>query len=313
MENLLISFNVIMPTFVVLAAGYLLKHKHIVTEEFFSQANKLVFKFFFPCLLFHNIYHSDLTQVFNGKLIAFSLSTLLILIAALWIIVPKVVKEPKQRGVVMQGIFRSNYLIFGVSIVNSVFGEGETAVAAMLSALLIPTFNFFSVIVLEVFTSGQKVKLSSTVKSIATNPLILSTLLAVVFSLCSIPLPTFAVTSIKNFSQMATPLALLVLGGEFDFANAKGNVKIALTCVLLKLVVIPCIFIPAAIICGFRGPELLAASLAFATPVAVSSYIMAQQAKADHQLAGQLVVYSSCFCLFTIFILIFLLKQFSLI
>ena len=33
--------------------------------------------------------------------------------------------------------------------------------------------------------------------------------------------------------------------------------------------------------------------LAYQTPVAVSSYIMAQQAGADGQLAGQLVVFSS--------------------
>ena len=39
--------------------------------------------------------------------------------------------------------------------------------------------------------------------------------------------------------------------------------------------------------CKYRNSDLLAALLAYQTPVAVSSYIMAQQAGADEQLAGR--------------------------
>ncbi len=49
--------------------------------------------------------------------------------------------------------------------------------------------------------------------------------------------------------------------------------------------------------------------LAYQTPVAVSSYIMAQQAGADEQLAGQLVVFSSAVSIVTLFTTIFLLRQ----
>lgn len=310
MQNLLISFNAVAPTFILLFLGYLLVQKKMVTHEFLSTANQLVFKIFFPCLLFHNIYRTDLRQVFNGTLFLFALGGLFLLFLLLCLLVPVFIQNRLQRGVIIQGIFRGNYLIFGVSMVTNLFGEEKAAVASMLSTAVIPVYNLLSVIALELFTGEQKPKLTHTMKSIVTNPLILSTIAAVVVSLSDIPVPQFLQTSIGDIAKMATPIALIVLGGDFDFENAKGNFKLAVSAVCIKLILLPAIVVPLVAGMGIRGAELLAVALVFGTPVAVSSYIMAQQAKADHRLAGQLVVISSCLCLPTIFLMIFMMKQF---
>ena len=72
---------------------------------------------------------------------------------------------------------------------------------------------------------------------------------------------------------------------------------------------LPVIMIPIVVSMGYRDSDLLAALLAYQTPIAVSSYIMAQQAGADDQLAGQLVVFSSAVSIATLFVTIFILKQ----
>ena len=114
-------------------------------------------------------------------------------------------------------------------------------------------------------------------------------------------------------ARLATPLALIVLGGDFSFRRAKGNLRVTLPVMALKLIVIPLCFVPAAVAFGIRGPELLALCLAWETPVAASSYIMAVEAGADGELAGELVVLSTACCIPTVFLLIFILRSLALL
>lgn len=302
-----------MPTFLLLAFGFVLKKVKLVDDAYLKKTNALTFKFFLPLLLFNNIYKNDILKMFNGVMFAFAVGSLLLLFAVLCIIVPRVVRDPKQKGVVIQGIFRSNYVIFGVSLVTNVFGADQAATASVLSAVLVPMYNILAVVALAVFTSGERVHIGKTLVSIAKNPLILSALLGVVAALCGLRFPAFLETTIHDLAKLATPLALIVLGGDFSFESARGNIRLAMTTVVFKLVIIPLIFIPLAVLAGLRGVELLALALAWETPVAVSSYIMAQQAGADGKLAGQLVVLSSVCCIPTVFLMIFILRSLCLL
>ena len=298
MDSFLIALNAVMPTFLLLAFGYFLRNAHFVDGAYLKQTNALTFKFFLPVLLFNNIYKTRIAEIFDGTLC---------------LVVPRAVREPRQRGVVIQGLFRSNYVIFGVSLVTNVFGAEHAAAASMLSAVLVPMYNVLAVVALAFFTSGERVPLKSTLKSIALNPLILAGLLGVLASLAGLRFPTFLETAVNDLAKLATPFALIVLGGDFSFKSARGNIRLAMTAVAVKLVVIPLIFIPLAVLAGIRGANLLALSLAWETPVAVSSYIMAQQAGADDQLAGQLVVISSVCCIPTVFLMIFILQSLALL
>lgn len=298
-----------MPTFLLLAFGYILRRTGTVSDEYLKKTNALTFKFFLPLLLFNNIYKTDILAMLDGTLLVLAVGSLLLLFFVLCLIVPRVVKNPKQKGVVMQGIFRSNYVIFGVSLVTNVFGSEAAAVASVLSAILVPMYNVLAVVALAVYTSGERVAIRKTLKSIVMNPLILASAGGVLASMLSLRFPGFLETTVNDIAKLSTPLALIVLGGDFDFRKARGNMRIAMTTVCVKLVLVPLIFVPVAVMAGLRGPALLSLALAWETPVAVSSYIMAQQAGADSELAGQLVVLSSAFCIPTVFLLIFILRS----
>ena len=267
---------------------------------------------FLPFLLFNNIYKTEITEAIDGMTFTIAVGSLLLLFAVLCIVVPRVVREPKQRGVIIQGLFRSNYVIFGVSLVTNVFGAEEAAAASILSAVLVPMYNVLAVIALTVFTGGGKVSLKR-----RSNP---SRQTRSLSRHCSVFLrPSLncvsgiSETSLRDVSRLATPLALIVLGGDFSFRKLKGNMRIAGVTVFIKLVVIPLVFLPIAVLAGSRGPSLLALALAWETPVAVSSYIMAQQAGADGELAGQLVVLSAVCCIPTVFLMIFILQSMALL
>ena len=314
LENIILSFNVIAPLFFLMVIGYAIaNYTDLADKDLLKKANSLVFKVFLPCMLFKNIYQSNIREQMQGGLCFFAAGSLLLLFVLLCLIVPKVVKKENQQGVVIQGIFRSNYVIFGVAVVENMYGSANTVTAAILSAVLVPMYNFLAVIALSFFGGKRERDFKKVLVGILKNPLIIASVLGIIASLLGFKLPKAADTTLNDLAKLATPIAFLILGGDFDFSKVRGNLKIAGGVVAVKMVILPLIFIPMVVAMGYRNSDLLAALLAYQTPVAVSSYIMAQQAGADEQLAGQLVVFSSAVSIFTLFVTIFILRQMGLL
>ncbi len=316
MDNIIVSFNVIAPVFFLMVLGYLLvNYTSLADRQLTKQANAIVFKIFLPCMLFYNVYQSDIGAEIQSriKLCIWAAGGLIILFILLCLIVPKVVKQENQQGVVIQGIFRSNYVIFGVAVVQNMYGSKSTTTAAILSAILVPMYNFLAVVALSIFGEKRETDWKKIIMDIIKNPLILSSMLGVVFSLLGIRLPTAVDTTVQDLAKLSTPIAFMILGGDLDFSKVKGNLKLSSVVLTIKLVILPLIMIPMVAMMGYRDADLLSALLAYQTPVAVSSYIMAQQAGADGQLAGQLVVFSSVLSIFTLFVTIFILRTMGML
>ena len=316
MDNIIVSFNVIAPVFFLMVLGYLLvNYTSLADRQLTKQANAIVFKIFLPCMLFYNVYQSDIGAEIQSriKLCIWAAGGLIILFILLCLIVPKVVKQENQQGVVIQGIFRSNYVIFGVAVVQNMYGSKSTTTAAILSAILVPMYNFLAVVALSIFGEKRETDWKKIIMDIIKNPLILSSMLGVVFSLLGIRLPTAVDTTVQDLAKLSTPIAFMILGGDLDFSKVKDNLKLSSVVLTIKLVILPLIMIPMVVMMGYRDADLLSALLAYQTPVAVSSYIMAQQAGADGQLAGQLVVFSSVLSIFTLFVTIFILRTMGML
>ena len=316
MDNIIVSFNVIAPVFFLMVLGYfLVNYTSLADGKLTKQANAIVFKIFLPCMLFYNVYQSDIGSEIHSRirLCIWAAGGLLILFVLLCLIVPRIVTQENQQGVVIQGIFRSNYVIFGVAVVQNMYGPKSTTTAAILSAIVVPMYNFLAVVVLSIFGEKRENDWKKIILDIIKNPLIISSVLGIIFSLLGIRLPTAVDTTVQDLAKLSTPIAFMILGGDLDFSKVKGNLKTASVVLTIKLVILPLIMIPMVVMMGYRDADLLSGVLAYQTPVAVSSYIMAQQAGADGQLAGQLVVFSSVLSIFTLFVTIFILRTMGLL
>lgn len=312
MENFILSFNVVTPLFIIMSLGYYLKYIKLLDKQTLNVMNSVCFKVFLPILLFFNIYQSDVKSSFNINLITFSVSSIVILFIVLCFLIPKIEKDNKKRGVMIQGIFRSNFVIFGMPIATSIYGEGNIGTTALLIAVIVPLFNLLSVISLELFRDGE-INLKKILKGIITNPLIIASAIGILFVTLNITLPTFIEKSVSDIAKIATPLSLILLGGSFSFSHIKEYLNHTIIIVFNKLIFVPLIFIPIAIKLGFRGIELLTILLIFAAPVAVSTFQMSKQMDGDSILAEQSIVFTCLFCIPTVFLWILTLKQLSLI
>lgn len=312
MENLILSLNVVLPLFITMSLGYFLKYLNMFDNNTLDTMNNITFKSFLPMLLFYNIYKTDLQGVFNLKLMIFSATCVIALYLILYLIVPLIEKDNKKRGALLQGLFRSNFVIFGLPITESLFGSEKVGVAALLIAVIVPLFNILSVLALETFRGGKpdfrKISIG-----IIKNPLIIASCLGILTLLLKIKIPTAIEKTISDVSKIATPLSLILLGASFKFDNIKKYLKQTTIAVVGKTILTPCIILPICIMFGYRGVELSTLMIIFAAPTAISSFTMAQQMDSDSDLAGQIVVFTSAFCVVTVFMWIFILKQSHLI
>lgn len=312
MENLIVSLNVVFPLFAMMAVGFFLHRIGILDTHTSDVMNKVTFKAFLPTLIFYNIYQTDVSEIFNGKLILWALVLVLVMFFLLWLIVPRFEKDFRRKGVLIQGMFRSNFILYGLPVTASLFGDENVGTASMLIAFVVPFYNVLSVVVLEWYASGQ-IHIKKIIKGIITNPLIIGAALGGLMLLFGIQLPQGIEKTIQNLSGMATPMAFLILGASFTFSSLKSNLKPLSAAVFVKLVLFPALFLPLSILAGYRGTELAALLTMLGAPTAVSSFTMAKQMNGDGELAGQIVILTSICSVATMFVWIFLLKQFAFI
>ena len=332
LDNFMYAINAIFPLILLIGLGYFLKQIRMFDENFFKKANTLVFRVCLPVLLFYNIYNIEDLQSLRMDVVAYGLIVIVILFLLGMVTVHFFIKDPKQKGVILQCVFRSNYAIIGLPVAEALGGSEAAAIASLLSAFSIPLFNILAVVSLSAYTgeeSGADIK--SMLRKICRNPLIIGVLCGLlalgirslipqndmggaVFSVKK-QLP-FIYSAIKSLAGIASPLALVVLGGQFTFRAVKGIKRDILIGTLWRIVLAPALgLIPAVLLSRYTAvlsfgivefPSLIAL---FGSPVAVSSAIMAAEMENDEVLAGQLVVWTSLGSVLTLFIIIVLMRM----
>ncbi len=308
MENLIVSAQVVLPLLLMMLVGVGVRRCGMADETMLRKVDAIGFRIFLPILLFQNLYAVDLNQAFNPGLMGYTIACVLLIFGLSMILIPRLEKDDKKRASIIQAIIRSNFLIFGLAIAVSLYGEGRAASVALLGSVFVPLSNALAVFILEYFRMGR-VSARHIALSIVKNPLVIAALLGVAVLLLQVPLPAFFRKTVKDMSAVATPLCLMTLGGSLHASDIKENARQLTLGLVARMVLVPGIFLPLAAVLGFRGEALLALLVLFASPTAVSSYTMAQQMGADGKLAGQLVAFTTGASLVTIFVFVFVFKE----
>ncbi len=312
MQYLILSFNVIFPIFFMLALGYLMRELKLVAESGFKMFSRATFYIFIPALLFINIYKSDLSNSLNVKLIIYAIISLFLMCLVLYFLIPRIIKDRWDQPVVMQGIYRSNFIIYGMCIVQAIYPNGDMGMVALLSAFIVPLYSVVTVLLFEMY-SDKKNNKKALLFNVLKSPMVFSGILGLFFLLTKLEIPKLLLSQVESVSKLATPIALLCLGGTFKIQALKHHKKALLTACTGKLIIVPIAFLSIAILLGFRGMELATLMAMFAAPVASSSFPMAQELGGNGELAGEIVVMTSLLSIITVFTWVLLLSFSGLI
>lgn len=306
MESFWMAAQVVVPMAITVGIGVLLRVFHVTDEATMKQVDNLIFTIFMPALSFYNIYKTDFSQLTNIGYILYGAAGLMILFVFAMVLVPKFVQPRPTAAAFGQALFRSNFLLFGAAVAESIYGPGNIGLVSLLGVVAVPLYNAQAAVLLETArhaaASPKKLLLA-----IAKNPTVVATFLGLLVNFSGLRLPELVLEVVRDISGLTTPLSFLSIGVSLSLgAVAKRGYVVSI--VALRLVLVPLVFVTGAVLLGFRGQELCALLILFAAPVAVSSYPMAVAMGADSDFAGQAVAYSTIFCLPTIFLWTLLLN-----
>jgi hypothetical protein len=316
MSDFIFSVNVTLPIFLVMVIGWVLRQIGMLDEHFVTIANKFNFKVTLPFMLFRDIAAVEIREVFDLKFVLFCAIASSICFWGIWGGAKLFVKDDSIRGAFVQASFRSSAAVMGLAFISNIYGSSAMGPLMIIGA--VPLYNIYSVIVLTFEAQNEDGardtgKIKEACVNIVKNPIIIAIFLGLAASLIGLEFPTVINKTINSVAQLATPLALIVIGAGFEGRKALAKVVPTLWASALKLVIQPLIFLPVAAWMGFTGEKMVAILIMLAAPATPSCYIMAKSMNNDGVLTASVVVATTLLAAFTLTFWIFLLRTMGLI
>ena len=314
MENLIFSLNATIPIFLMMVLGVFFRKTGLLKENMINGLNQFVFKATLPVLLFGDLAKQDFAQAWNGKFVAFCFVVTLVSIS-LVALMSMALKDKSQRGEFIQGAYRSSAAILGIAFITNIYGNSGMAPLMIIGS--VPLYNIMAVVVLSFTKPGQNGMspelIKKTLKGIATNPIILGILAGALWSVLRLPMPTILTKTVSSLGGLTTPLGLMAMGAAFNWSEAKSGMGPAFAASFMKLIGLCTLFLPVAVLLGFREAELIAILVMLGSSTTVSSYVMARNMGHSGVLRSSIVAITTLGSAFSLTFWLYVLKTLALI
>ncbi|MCR5082350.1 MAG: AEC family transporter [Parasporobacterium sp.] len=312
MENLIFSLNATIPLFLVMVVGWFLRKIGILNEAFCKAANKFNFTVTLPVLLFKDLFESNVKESFDIKYVLFCAIVTSIAFWGLWGISKIIWKGKNFIGEFVQACYRSSAAVLGIALITNIYGNAGMVPMMIIGA--VPLFNIYAVLVLTFESPGNKNKtVKDAVLGICKNPIIIAIIIGVICSMIDFEMPTMLESTISNIARMASPLALVVIGASFEGKKAIALLKPSITAAVVKLIVLPAIFLPIAIKMGYTNGHLVAILIMLGSPSTPSSYVMAKSMGSEGTLTASAVVLTTLGSAFSLTVILFILRSIGVV
>jgi len=279
--------STIIPIFIIIFLGLFAKQKGFITQDFLHQGNRLVYYIAIPAMIFSSISKAALRTQMNFAVIAITLASL-VTITAVALGITRFLKMTRpSKGSFIQCSFHGNLGYIGLAVAFYYLGDSGFVKAAILSGFVMILQNIIAVIVLQYHSSNNKdrPKMFDTIKKTMANPVILSALSGILFSLFNIPMPLIIDRALDILTGMALPLALLIIGASLSFEKLKPRFFNVLIASFLKVIVTPAIGLVLFKILSIAPTDYLPGLILLSSPTATLSYIMAKEIGGDPDFA----------------------------
>lgn len=291
----MIVLNSLFPIFVLLLLGRFLKDRELTNSDFLQTADRLIYFFFFPVMLFWKIGGASFEGGIDWSFIMAGMTPFLIMFLLSCLAIRFFSVTGFQAGSFSQSCYRFNTYI-GVAVVLNSLGAEGVKYFGVLIGFVIPLVNLFAVTLL-IWFSGQKLasseRLRITSKAVLSNPLILGCLAGIAYSRLELPFPQFIDNSLALISMVALPLALISVGGTLTFTGVRENLRLALIGAFFKLLALPLLGWLSFSLFDISGVPLRAGMILLALPASTAIYVLSSQMHSDTELASATIVIST--------------------
>ena len=295
----------LVPVFSLIALGAVLRGRKLLSVDGWAALERLTYFVLFPPLMFMSIVEGSFAGEEALKL-GLALAGTVVTMAALMLLIRPILPANGQQfsSIFQAGIRWNGYVALGV--IAGLHGEQGVALVAVGFAVLVPINNVMSVLVLSRYASAEPAPFKSVIRSVATNPLIISTLLAIILVRLGVRVSEPVGDTLNLLGDATVALGLICVGAALDFRSMLATpVPLGIGSVL-RLAVMPAVAAGMCYAIGLSGMSFEVAMVCVAAPVATSAYILARQLGGDATLMANIVTLTTLLSIATIPLTLFL-------
>ncbi len=291
----------IIPIFTIIALGWIARVKGFLPLEFIGPANRLVYYWAIPAMIFRSIYQGSFKALFNPAVLIIGMVCITGVFFTAWVSAVLARMSRKQVGSFIQSAFHGNLGYIGLAVCYYYLGNDGFIKAGIMAGFIMILQNFFAVIILRIYSEDTSIKMSpkSVFSGILANPVIIAAMGGILVSLIEFNIPIVIDNSLKILSGMALPLALILIGASLSFDLLRHHIYSVLFSCILKLVLLPGAGLMIFVIFEEAPQDYLPCLILLAAPTATLVYVMAQETKNDTEFAVATISLSTLLSGFT--------------
>ncbi|SUO94095.1 AEC family transporter [Suttonella ornithocola] len=286
--SLQFAIIVTLPNILLPMLGIYLRRRGQVTVEFCTQATHLVFTYGLPLLLFTNLVENDIHYGEQARLLTAGIVCTLVLYIGAEIYAYRYIPAVKDKGVFVQGVFRSNMAILGLAFIQNAYGNAGLAGGAVYMGVVTILYNILAVITLS-REENNRGKLTQIGKKILSNPLIIAIVFALILQRLQLHPPQVLMKTARILAGISLPLALICAGATFTLSELRTAGGLTVKASFARLIIAPFIVVMIGLLFGLRGIPMGILFLMNASSAAASGYVMARAMDANHVAAANIL------------------------
>ncbi len=291
----------IIPIFIIIIIGWFARWRGFIPPEFISPANRLVYYIAIPAMIFHSISKASLKTQFDVAVLAITLLSVLAVFAVAWS-AGKINRVRRgQRGTFIQTAFHGNLGYIGLAVAYYFLGNEGFVRASIIAGFIMILQNFLAVVALQLNSDSPSAAGNrfDVALRILGNPVILSAMAGILFSLSGLRVPLIIDRSLDILSGFALPMALLVIGGSLSFELMQLRILRVLSSGFMKLILLPGLGFALYRLFGLASQDYLPGLILLASPTATIAYVMAKEMNGDTDFAVAAISISTMFSAIT--------------
>ncbi|AWY21706.1 AEC family transporter [Moraxella bovis] len=290
------AFMIVFPNLALMGLGFYMRKSGKINSNFIDTASKIVFNFGLPCLLFFSVIKSEVNYAEQLPLIMAGFVTTFVLFFGAELYAKMLIKDVRDKGVFVQGVFRSNMAIISLSVATNAYGAVGTSVGAVYIGILTILYNILSVITLSRTSQSKGLSAQSRdiIIKIFQNPLIIALVSAFIYKGVGLPLPPTPIAKTGQLlSNIALPLALICAGATLDIKSMLGLSGVSMQASIGRIIVAPLLAVGVGVAFALPPVQFGVLFVMVASPAAAASYVMAKAMGGNDVLAANILAFTT--------------------
>jgi malonate transporter and related proteins len=290
--------NQLLPIFLVILTGHLLVRFKFVERKDFGGLEKITYHIIMPAVMIMSLVKIDIKTLpflsIGGALMGgIVIFTLLAVVFHKPLTKQLAISNAAFTSLYQGGARWNSYVALALCV--ALFSERGLAVVSIALLAMVPIVNLLSVIILAKYARNEAFSLKGTLKPLATNPFIWSSLVGLILSLLQPPLPTILLNYGSILSAAALAMGLLLVGGGLQLEDFSRPTPVLWIVSGLKLLFMPLLVGSLGFLFGVKQVDFSAMMVCASVPTAAASYILAKSLGGDAPLMAQIITFQTLF------------------